>query len=152
MTLFESLIAEFAEKTGQKIAPLPDGSVYLNADGVLITVQSREAEGEAVLFSLPVGDMKPNPTTMQKALELNAHGAGTNGFHLGISVDSFVLSCTIKLNDTSAEDLATKMLLLAATSEKVSLAMGAALAEYAENLAERESNGEDICNLSMLPV
>jgi len=78
MTIFESLIAEFAEKTGQKIAPSSDGSVVVEADGMMITVQSREAEGEAVLFTLPVGDMKPEPVTMHKALELNAHGAGSD--------------------------------------------------------------------------
>lgn len=78
--------------------------------------------------------MKPEPVTMQKALELNAHGAGTEGFHLGISADAFVLSCTVKLNGTSAEDLAVKMLSLAAVSDKVSLAMGAAIAEHAERM------------------
>lgn len=40
MTIFESLIAEFAEKTGQKIAPSSGGSVVVEADGMMITVQS----------------------------------------------------------------------------------------------------------------
>lgn len=150
MKMFESLIAEFSEKTGQELAPAADGSVSIEADGVLITVQGREERGDAVMFAFPAGDMKPEPATMARALELGAHGAGTDGFYLGIAGGEFVLSGVLPLEGASAEDFATRLLALAAASAKVASAMARALAEYAGGGAEETSGGA--CNLSMLQV
>lgn len=152
MTAFESLIAEFAEKTGHQFAPSADGSVSLEADGVLITVQSREDRGDVVLFAFPVGDMKPEPATMQKALELGAHGAGTDGFYLGISAEAFVLSGVMPLDGVSAENLAMKLLSLAAASKNVSSALEHALAEYGETNAGHAEASVAMGDLSMLQV
>lgn len=152
MTSFESLIAEFSEKTGMQLSPGRDGSVSLEADGIYITVQSREARGDAILFSLPLGDMKPEPATMEKALELAAHGVGTDGFYLGISGGAFVLSGAMPVEGTSAEDFANKLLSLAAATEKVETAMARAIAEYAESEVEREENSGIESNLSVLHV
>ena len=152
MTAFESLMAEFSEKTGASFALARDGSVSLEADGVYITVQSREARGDVLLFSLPVGDMKPEAETMEKALKLAAHGLGTDGFHLGISGDAFVLSGAMPVEGASAEDLANRLLSLAAASEKVEKALTGAIAEYAEAEVEREENSGIDSNFSVIHV
>ncbi len=152
MTVFESLIAEFSEKTGHALAPEADGSVSLEADGVPITVQSRENRGDMVLFSFPAGDMKPDSATMGKALELAAHGEGTDGFHLGISGGVLVLSGTMPLHGTSAENMAAKLLSLAAATTRVGTALSGAQTEYAEAAAEREEFYEDLRNLPIIPV
>ena len=133
MTAFESLIAEFAGKTGMSIAPAHDGSVSLEADGVYITAQSREERGDVLLFSFPAGDMKPEPMTMAKALSLAAHGLGTGGFYLGISGGIFVLSGSMPLEGASAEDFANKLLLLADATLKVEKALAGAIVEYGQS-------------------
>ena len=152
MTAFESLIAEFAEKTGEALSPARDGSVSLEADGIYITVQSREARGDAILFSLPIGDMKPEPATMEKALELAAHGLGTDGFYLGISGGAFVLSGSMPVEGASAEDFANRLLSLAAATAKVEKALAGAIAEYAAAEVEREENPGAAGNLSVIQV
>jgi len=152
MTAFESLMAEFSEKTGASFTPARDGSVSLEADGVYITMQSREARGDVLLFTLPLGDMKPEAATMEKALEIAAHGLGTDGFYLGISGDAFVLSGAMPLEGASAEDLANRLLALAAASEKVEKALARAIAEYAAAEVEREEKSHSDGNLSMIHV
>ena len=152
MTVFESLIAEFSEKTGTQLSPGRDGSVSLEAYGIYITVQSREARGDAILFSLPLGDMKPEPATMEKALELDAHGLGTDGFYLGISGGAFVLSGAMPVEGTNAEDFAKKLLSLAAATVKVETALSRAIAEYVEAEVGREENSVIASNLSVLHV
>ena len=152
MTAFESLIAEFSEKTGEALTPARDGSVSLEADGIYITVQSREARGDAILFSLPIGDMKPEPATMGKALELAAHGQGTDGFYLGISGGAFVLSGSMPVEGASAEDFANRLLSLAAATTKVEKALAGAIAEYAAAEVEREENPGAVGNLSVIQV
>ena len=152
MTVFESLIAEFSEKMGAQLSPGRDGSVSLEADGIYITVQSREARGDAILFSFPLGDMKPEPATMEKALELDAHGLGTDGFYLGISGGAFVLSGAMPVEGTSAEDFAKKLLSLAAATVKVETALSRAITEYVETEVGREENSVIVGNLSVLHV
>lgn len=152
MTAFESLIAEFSEKTGAQLSPGHDGSVSFEADGIYITVQSREARGDAFLFSFPMGDMKPEPATMEKALELAAHGLGTDGFYLGISGGAFVLSGAMPVEGASAESFANKLLSLAAATEKVETALARAIAEYADAEVGREDNSAVAGNLSLLHV
>ena len=152
MTAFESLIAEFSEKTGEALTPARDGSVSLEADGIYIIVQSREARGDAILFSLPIGDMKPEPATMGKALELAAHGQGTDGFYLGISGGAFVLSGSMPVEGASAEDFANRLLSLAVATAKVEKALAGAIAEYAQAEVEREENPGAAGNLSVIQV
>ena len=152
MTAFESLIAGFSEKMGTEISPASDGSVSIEADGVYITVQSREAQGDALLFSFPVGDMKPEPAMKEKALELAAHGLGTDGFYLGISGGVLVLSGAMPLSGASAEDLANKLLALASATSKVGSALARAIAEYAESKVESEKNPQSNGNFSMIHV
>ena len=158
MTAFDSLIAEFSEKTGVQLSARPegsphhDGSVSIEADGIYITVQCREARGDAILFSFPLGDMKPEPATMEKALELNAHGLGTDGFYLGISSGAFVLSGAMPVEGTSAEDFAKMLLSLAAATVKVETALARAIADYAEAEVGREESSAIAGNLSVLHV
>ena len=152
MTAFESLIAEFSEKTGVALPLAKDGSVSLDVDGVYITVLSREAKGDVLLFSFPLGDMKPDPATMEKALTLAAHGSGTDGFHLGISDGVFVLSGATPVDGASAEDFANRILSLSAATAKVGRALAGALAEYAEAAALREKNSGASRNLSLIHV
>ena len=143
MTAFESLLAEFSEKTGMSFAQARDGSVSLEADGVYMTLQSREARGDVLFFSFPFGDLKPEAATMAKALALAAHGLGTDGFYLGISGDAFVLSGAMPLEGASAEDLANRLLSLAAATGKVEKALARAFAEYAQAGVEGEERGEN---------
>ena len=153
MTSFESLIAEFAEKTGEMFSPAKDGSVSLGVDGVFITIQNCETRGDMTLFTFPLGDMQPEPATMEKALMLAAHGLGTDGFYLGISCGAFVLSGTMPVEGSSAEDLANKLLSLAAATAKVEKALAGAIAEYARAQVEREEKNSDASEVfSMIHV
>ena len=57
MNAFQTLLAAFSEKTGLNIEPGVDGSVEIEADGVFVTVQNRENQGDIVMFALPLYDV-----------------------------------------------------------------------------------------------
>ena len=148
MTVFESLIAEFSEKTGIEIAAGADGS---EADGVFVTAQPREQSGDVVMFALPLYDEPANEAMMRRALELSAHGLGTDGFFLGLADGSFVLSCVRPLEGLGAEDFAVRMLELSRASRRIARDLSYALAE--EVLAAASKENESLsCNLDTLRV
>ena len=151
MNVFESLIAGFSEKTGLDISTGADGSVEIEADGVFVTVQPREQSGDIVLFSLPLYDEPASEAMMRRALELSAHGLGTDGFFLGLADGSFVLSCVLPLEGLGAEDFAVRMLELSRTSRRIARELSRAIAE--EVLAETsKESGPESGNLDALRV
>ncbi len=152
MTSFESLIADFSGKTGLPLTTGRDGSVSLETDGIYITVQSRPDRNDILLFCFPAGDQKPEPATMEKALELAAHGLGTGGFHLGISAGAFVLSGSMPLDGASAENLGEKLISLAEAAGKVASAFAHAIADSVEAETENRKIRDSGCNLSILQV
>ena len=133
MTVFEELIAEFAEKTGQEMQPGKDGAISLDVDNELVTVQWRPEKDDVVMFTFPCGDMPPERATMKKALELTANGIGTKGHILGLVDDVFVLSGFMKLSGATVKDFATRLIALAETARNVSSMLGRAVAESAES-------------------
>lgn len=151
MTSFESLIADFSEKSGLEIAAGADGSVDIEADGVFVTVQPREQSGDIVMFALPLYDEPASEAVMRRALELSAHGSGTDGFFLGLADGSFVLSCVRPLEGLGAEDFAVLMLELSRASRRIARELSGAIAD--EVLAEFSKEKEHIdCNPDVLRV
>lgn len=151
MNAFESLIAEFSEKTGLEIVAGADGSVEIEADGVFVTAQPREQSGDVVMFALPLYDEPASEAMMRRALELSAHGLGTDGFFLGLADGSFVLSCVRPLEGLGAEDFAVRMLALSRASRRIARELSGALAE--EVLAAASKENEPLaCNLDTLRV
>ena len=151
MDLFQTLLAAFSEKTGLDIEPGVDGSVEIEADGVFVTVQNRENQGDIVMFALPLYDVAADETMMRKALELSAHGLGTDGFFLGLADGAFVLSAVQPLEGFGAEDFALKMLALSRASKNVAAALTRAVAESVAETVEAEKSSE-ACNLGALRV
>ena len=132
MTPFSSLVAEFSEKTGVTLGKPGADSFDIIADGILVSVQYRPDKDDCIIFTLPLGDMEPEPAMLRRALELAANGAGTGGHFLGIREGMFVLSAIVPLAGMSAEDFGKRLIALADVShrvgEQLALAVGEAVA------------------------
>ena len=138
---FETLLADFAEKTG--VAPLGTGanSVDVVADGVLVSAQYRPELEDCVIFTLPVADLEPDAAMLRRALELSANGDGTFGHFLGMTEGMLVLSSVLPLRGLSTEDFGKRLLDLAAASRSVAEALAQASAEG------ESSGGESVADL-----
>ena len=93
MTPFESLIAEFAKKTGLPLEADTQESCSLETEDLVITLQYRRERDDVVLFA-PVsepGEELP-PETLRAALELACNGKGTRGNYLGLFAGTLLLS------------------------------------------------------------
>ena len=132
MTPFSSLVAEFSEKTGVTLGKPGADSFDIIADGILVSVQYRPDKDDCIIFTLPLGDMEPEPAMLRRALELAANGAGTGGHFLGIREGMFVLSAIVPLARMSAEDFGKRLIALADIShrvaEQLALAVGDSVA------------------------
>ena len=129
MNAFETLVADFAEKTG--VAPCKPGAdnFDVEADGVVVSAQYRAERDDCVIFSLPLEDAEPDGPMLRRALELAADGAGTGGHFLGLREGMFTLSAVLPLAGLSADDLGMRILSLAAASKRVADALSRASAE-----------------------
>ena len=132
MTPFSSLVAEFSEKTGVTLGKPGADSFDIIADGILVSVQYRPDKDDCIIFTLPLGDMEPEPAMLRRALELAANGAGTGGHFLGIREGMFVLSAIVPLAGMSADAFGQRLIALADIShrvgEQLALAVGEAVA------------------------
>lgn len=150
---FEQLIAEFSKETGIGVAPDSQGAIWLEADGVPVTVQHRPAHDDVIAFTLPIGEMSIDEAIMRHALELSAIGVGADGFFIGISENALTLSAVLPLDNLDAERLGKKLLSLAAASRKVATRIGTAIAdECAERHEAKEDLSEIRSNQSMFRV
>jgi hypothetical protein len=128
MNSFETLIAQFAEKTSLALTAKQDGSVDLVVDGIDVSVQSRPDRDDCVIFTLPVDDTEIDLATARRALELAANGEGTEGHYLGVKAGMFVLSAIVPLAGLSSEDFANRLITLARASRYVAREIALALA------------------------
>ena len=130
MTPFESLIAEFAKKTGLPLKVDGLESCSLETEGLVITLQYRRERDDVALFA-PVsepGEELP-PETFRAALELACNGKGTRGNYLGLFAGTFLLSSFIPFDGLTADALGDRVLAFSAAA----LAVRAALAEPADD-------------------
>ena len=129
MNSFESLISDFANKAEISLGSASDSSVDLVVDGIDVSVQYRPDHDDCVMFTLPLGDMVPEPPMERRALELSANGAGTGGHFLGIKEGAFVLSSVAQVSGLSAEDFASRLIALANVMRRVAESLVLAVAE-----------------------
>ena len=129
MNSFETLVADFAEKTG--VEPYKPGAdnFDVEADGVVVSALYRAERDDCVIFTLPLEDAVPNATMLRRALELSANGDGTDGHFLGLREGMFMLSAVLPLAGLSAEEFGLRLLALAAASKRVTDALSRASAE-----------------------
>lgn len=137
---FEQLIAEFSKETGLDVKPDSQGTLWLEADGVPVTIQGRPEHNDAIAFTLPIGDMAIDEPIMRHALELSAVGIGTDGFFLGISNGAMTLSAVLPLDGLDAETFGKKMLALAAATRKVAVRIGSTVADECASRHETEKD------------
>lgn len=150
---FEQLMADFRDATGVDARPDGSGTVWLDADGVPVTVQHRQEDDAAVVFAMPLGEMAIDEAIMRQALELSAVGTGTGGFFIGISNGVLTLSAVLPLDGLDAETLGKKMLAIAGASRKVAARIGAAIADECAARHEAKKDLDEINgNQSMFRV
>ena len=119
MNSFETLLADFVEKTGVTLEGVGTDSIDVVADDVLVSVQYRPGRDDCMIFTLPVADQEPDARMLRRALELAANGDGTLGHFLGITEGMFVLSAVLPLCGLSTDDFGKRLLDLAAASRSI---------------------------------
>ena len=130
MTPFESLIAEFAKKTGLPLKVDGLESCSLETEGLVITLQYRRERDDVALFA-PVsepGEELP-PETFRAALELACNGKGTRGNYLGLFAGTFLLSRFIPFDGLTADALGDRVLAFSAAALAVRAALAAPAAQ-----------------------
>ena len=142
MNAFETLVADFAEKTGVEPGKLGADNFDVEADGVVVSAQYRAERDDCVIFSLPLEDAQPDGPMLRRALELAADGNGTGGHFLGIREGMFMLSAVLPLEGLSADDLGRRILMLAAASKRVADELSRASAEGG-GAADSPQNSDD---------
>ncbi|MBP5320238.1 MAG: type III secretion system chaperone, partial [Kiritimatiellae bacterium] len=124
----------------------PQGTAWCEADGVLVTVQHRPESGDAVIFTLPFGEMPADEPMMRHALELSIAGIGTGGFFLGLHEGMFILSAPIPLEGLDTETFGRRMLDLAAATRRVALSIGSSVVDECAEHIVAEEQAPDACN------
>ena len=128
MTPFESLIAEFAKKTGQPLEADEQESCSLETEDLVITLQYRRERDDVALFA-PVAEPgeELSHETLRAALRLACNGKGTRGNYLGLFAGTLLLSGFVPFDGLTADALGDRVLAFSAAA----LAVRAALAEPA---------------------
>ena len=142
MNAFETLVADFAEKTGVEPGKPGADSFDVVADGVAVSAQYRADRDDCVIFSLPLEDAQPDGPMLRRALELAANGASTDGHFLGLREGMFLLSAVLPLAGLSADDFGRRILMLAAASKRVADELSRASAEGG-GAADSPQNSDD---------
>ena len=126
MTPFESLIAEFAKKTGLPLEVDVLESCSLETEGLVITLQYCRERDDVALFA-PVtepGEDLP-PEKLRSALALACHGEGTRGNYLGLFEGTLLLSGFVPFDGLAADVLGERVLAFADAALAVRAALSA---------------------------
>ena len=112
MTTFETLVAELGRTLEIDLGPDSDGIAQIAAEDRVVLLRP-EGNGErATLFTAlaPLPDAEgaaaARQRLLERALSLDLFGRDTLGGHVGLFVDTLLLSRDLPLADLSAEDLA----------------------------------------------
>ena len=113
MTIFESLINDFAKATGLKIEIDEGNSCALETDGLIVVIQYRQKRDDLVIFA-PVTDPDRvsllSKELLTRALALSFNGEETGGNYLGLSEGSLILSRVVPIENLDHNKLATILL------------------------------------------
>jgi len=144
---FERLMADFGEAAGIDARPDAQGTVWIDSDGVMVTVQHRPEHDDMVIFSLPLSGEAADETIMRRALELSSAGLGTGGFYIGLHDGYLTLSAVIPLEGLDAEAFAKRLLALSSATTRVTNSITASVAEasaarYEAQKSREESGGQ----------
>ena len=129
MTPFESLIAEFARKTGLPLEVDGRESCSLETEDLVVTLQYRRERDDVALFA-PVtesgGELASE--TLRTALRLACNGKGTRGNYLGLFEDTLLLSAFVPFEGLTAAALGDRVLAFADAALAVRDALAASAA------------------------
>ena len=132
MTPFETLIKDFAEKTGLPLQVEADNSCSLETDDMIFTMQYRQENDDVIIFA-PVMTGEDNEKlpygVLKKALELSYNGRGTRNAFLGMFDGALVLSITLPMNNLDADSLGIHILTFAETAQGIALELKNILVE-----------------------
>ena len=140
---FERLMAEFGEAAGIDTRPDAKGTVWIDSDGVMVTVQYRQEHDDIVIFSLPLSGETADETIMRRALELSSAGFGTGGFYIGLHDGFLTLSTVIPLEGLDADALAKRLLALSSATTRVTNSITATVAEESVARYEAQKSREE---------
>ena len=136
MTTYERLISELSSDLGVDLAPDRAGVTMVSAEDRIVLIRADETnEQELTIFTTiakaPEGGFPSD--TLARALEMNLFGQEVVGHHLGLFVNSLVLSASLPLPGLTPESLAERLVMLARVAKELSNTLKAAPAEPAAN-------------------
>ncbi len=141
MTIFESLINDFAKATGLNLEIDADNSCALETDGLIIVIQYRQKSDDLVIFA-PVTDPDRisvlSKELLSLALELSYNGEETGGNYLGLNKGVLILSRTVPLENLDHNKLAD---ILLAFSDRALYVRERLLDNSYDNVDEHLSDG-----------
>jgi hypothetical protein len=114
------LIKELAELTSTEINFTADNICEIVVEDRLILLRYRPEDNDWLYFGVVLESEELSRETLEKALALNLFGAETLGLHLGLFVQSLILSGTVPMDGLNAEGLAEKLLFLSKCIAKLS--------------------------------
>ena len=147
MTSFESLIADFSQKTGLGLVPDERAGCILETDGIFITLQHRAESDDVVVFA-PVTDpeaaARPTRAMLERALSLAYDGRGTYGAFLGLFDGELILSVHLPMQGLDAETLAARLTAFADAAVSVRAEVAAAAVGGEDGETAAEGDGVDL--------
>ena len=114
------LINELAELTSTEINFTAENICEIVVEDRLILLRYRSEDNDWLYFGVVLESEELSRETLEKALALNLFGAETLGLHLGLFVQSLILSGTVPMDGLNAEGLAEKLLFLSKCIAKLS--------------------------------
>jgi len=122
MTTYERLIRKLGEGLGIELGIGAGGIVEVAVEERVVLLKPQEGDETLTIFTVaataPEGE-KFTSATLEKALSLNLFGNGTLGGHLGLFINSLILSASVSMAELNAEDLAERLLVFARFAEKL---------------------------------
>ena len=114
------LIQELAQLAGTELEFQENAICELAVNGRLLLLRYRPEDDDWLYFGVVLESEELSRETLEKALALNLFGAETLGLHLGLFVQSLILSGTVPMDGLNAEGLAEKLLFLSKCIAKLS--------------------------------
>jgi hypothetical protein len=114
------LINELAKLTSTEINFTAENICEIVVEDCLILLRYRPKDNDWLYFGVVLESEELSRETLEKALALNLFGAETLGLHLGLFVQSLILSGTVPMDGLNAEGLAEKLLFLSKCIAKLS--------------------------------
>lgn len=132
MTTYERLISELGDSLGADLSPDKAGVTMVSAEDRVVLIRADETREQEVTIFTTIAKAPEegfSSDTLKRALEMNLFGQEVVGHHLGLFVNSLILSASLPLPGLAAESFAERLVVLARVAKELSGSLGSAPAD-----------------------